>query len=131
MVTVVKSWNVKEGDVNAHFSGKCSSGEYKHWFHCQTVVEITTPSCGEIVMKKVTNFLLLLSSHVSPVQYSLSVLSRSRSSPLPLRLAAHLHPSAALSHARHRLHSNAVHRRPPVQFSAPAERAPPRGGQRG
>ena len=63
-------------------------------------------------------------------QYSLPVLPCCRGAALPLRMAAHLHPRAAHGYARHRLHSDPVHRRPAVQYPASAHWAAPGGGQR-
>ncbi|MEQ2179300.1 hypothetical protein GOODEAATRI_023312, partial [Goodea atripinnis] len=58
---------------------------------------------------------------VLSLQYPLRVLPCSCCAALPLRLAAHLHPSAALSHARYRLHPDPFHCRPPVQLFNPAQ----------
>lgn len=64
------------------------------------------------------------------LQHPLPVLSRHCGPALPLRVAAHLHSRAPPCYARHRLHSDAVHRRPAVQFSPPADRASPGRGRR-
>lgn len=63
------------------------------------------------------------------MQHPLPVLPRCRGPALPFRVAAHLHPSAAARHARHRVHTHTLHRRPAVQLSPPADRVAPGRGQ--
>lgn len=62
------------------------------------------------------------SSDLPPLylQYSLPVLPCGRGAALPLCVAAHLHPCAAVGHAGHRVHPHPVPGGPAVQLPAPA-----------
>lgn len=58
--------------------------------------------------------------HIPPLQYSVPVLSRHGGATVPVHMAAHIHPRAALGDARHRLHPDPVHRRAAVRLPAAA-----------
>lgn len=62
-------------------------------------------------------------------QHALQVLPRHGGPPVPLHLAAHLHPRAAAFHDRHRVLAHPLPHRPALQLPAPPEGAPGGGGE--
>lgn len=82
-------------------------------------LQTTTCHCFMII-----NLFLSLS-----LQHIVSVLSCSSGSPLPLHLAAYVHPRAPALHVGYRLHPHPLYSRPPLQLSASAQRAAHRRGE--
>lgn len=77
----------------------------------------------QLLYFSIDRFLSLFPQHI------VSVLSCSSGSTLPLHLAAYIYPCAPALHVRYCLHSYPLHSGPPLQLSAPTQRAAHRRGK--